>query len=102
MSNQLTRRVRPGVRDVRARSLPISALIRLDLPTFERPTTAISGSVGGGNSSGFAAEITNRALTFINEPSHARRTLGRLACAHGTARTARWSGLARARAADRA
>src|SRR5689334_1808505 len=59
-------RVRPGVREVRASpSWPTSALMRLDLPTFERPTTAISGSVGGGKSAGLAAEVTKRARTFI-------------------------------------
>ena len=35
--------VRPGVREVRASALrPVSALIRLDLPTLERPAKAIS------------------------------------------------------------
>src|SRR5258707_15894809 len=35
--------VRPGVCEVRASALrPVSALIRLDLPTFERPANAIS------------------------------------------------------------
>ena len=37
--------VRPGVLDVRASALrPVSALIRLDLPTFERPASAISAA----------------------------------------------------------
>ncbi len=35
--------VRPGVREMRARFLrPVSALSRLDLPTLERPASAIS------------------------------------------------------------
>src|SRR3954471_20526723 len=44
--------VRPGVLDVRAKALrPVSALIRLDLPTFERPAKAISMPATGGNES---------------------------------------------------
>src|SRR5262245_57611608 len=42
--------VRPGVCDVRASALrPVSALIRLDLPTLERPAKAISWPRIGGN-----------------------------------------------------
>ena len=44
--------VRPGVCEVRASALrPVSALIRLDLPTFERPTKAISTPCIGGSRS---------------------------------------------------
>ena len=39
--------VRPGVLLVLAILLPTSELIRLDLPTLERPTKAISGAPGG-------------------------------------------------------
>src|SRR5919198_349936 len=43
--------VRPGVLLVNAsRFCPTSALIALDLPTFERPAKAISGGPGGGKS----------------------------------------------------
>src|ERR1051326_9343522 len=43
--------VRPGVLLVRASALrPTSALMALDLPTFERPANAISGGPGGGKS----------------------------------------------------
>src|ERR1700732_2840401 len=41
--------VRPGVFEVRASARrPVSALIRLDLPTLERPANAISGALLGG------------------------------------------------------
>src|SRR5580698_249970 len=57
--------VRPGVLLVLAILLPTSALIRLDLPTLERPTKAISGAPGGGNCRGSAAEVTKRVRTFM-------------------------------------
>src|SRR3978361_1427071 len=44
--------VRPGVLEVRANALRlVSALIRLDLPTLERPAKAISTPSGGGSDS---------------------------------------------------
>src|ERR1700704_4148144 len=44
--------VRPGVFEVRANALRlVSALIRLDLPTLERPAKAISTPSGGGSDS---------------------------------------------------
>src|ERR1700704_5499583 len=44
--------VRPGVFEVRASALRmVSALIRLDLPTLERPAKAISTPSGGGSGS---------------------------------------------------
>src|SRR5882724_13260542 len=51
--------VRPGVRDVRASALrPVSALIRLDLPTLERPAKAISvPRMGGRDSNELAAQM---------------------------------------------
>src|SRR3954469_23301236 len=53
--------VRPGVWEVRASALrPVSALIRLDLPTLERPAKAISiPSVDGSACSDEAAERTS-------------------------------------------
>jgi hypothetical protein len=52
--------VRPGVREMRARFLrPVSALIRLDLPTFERPAKAISTPFMTGNEAGEPAAATN-------------------------------------------
>src|SRR4030081_3857424 len=50
--------VRPGVFEVRASALRlVSALIRLDLPTFERPANAISmPAIGGSDSKEAAAD----------------------------------------------
>ncbi len=49
---KLSSRVRPGVTETRARLVrPVSALIRLDLPTLERPAKAISGRPSFGKSS---------------------------------------------------
>src|ERR1043165_562018 len=53
--------VRPGVRDVRARLLrPVRALIRLDLPTLERPAKAISVPLIGGSEAGELAALRKR------------------------------------------
>jgi hypothetical protein len=52
-------RVLPGVELVLAIFSPNRELITLDLPTFERPRNAISGTVGGGNCRGSAADVTN-------------------------------------------
>src|SRR5262249_38559841 len=53
--------VRPGVCEVRARLLrPASALIRLDLPTLERPAKAISISCMGGSAASEPAAATKR------------------------------------------
>src|SRR5215510_2334113 len=51
--------VRPGVCEVRASALrPVSALIRLDLPTLERPANAISiPRIGGKTASEPAAAV---------------------------------------------
>src|SRR5262245_30846160 len=52
--------VRPGVLLVNARRLrPRSALIALDLPTFERPANATSGGPAGGRSPGRPAAARN-------------------------------------------
>src|SRR5579863_8188244 len=49
-SKKISSWVRPGVFDVRASALrPVSALIRLDLPTLERPAKATSTPAIGGN-----------------------------------------------------
>src|SRR6185437_1035091 len=61
--------VRPGVREVRARLLrPVRALIRLDLPTFERPAKAISTPRIAGNDAGVPAAATN-----CHSPANRRR-----------------------------
>ena len=59
-------RVRPGVELVRAIFVPKSELMTLDLPTFERPRNATSGSAGAGNCPTAVAAPTNfeRTLTF--------------------------------------
>src|SRR5215831_14033741 len=61
--------VRPGVLLVLAISAPTRALIRLDLPTLERPKKAISGTLGAGNCFRSAALVTNRARTFTDSIS---------------------------------
>src|ERR1041385_8272974 len=58
--------VRPGVDEVRARPRTESReLIRLDLPTLERPKKAISGFASRGQSASLNALLRNSAL---NEP----------------------------------
>src|SRR5665213_26713 len=53
--------VRPGVREVRAKFLrPVSALIRHDLPTLERPDSAISAPRIGGSDTAELAAATKR------------------------------------------
>src|SRR5271167_1646334 len=53
--------VRPGVLEVRANPLRlVSALIRLDLPTLERPAKANSKPFIAGSEAGDAAAATNR------------------------------------------
>ena len=50
--------VRPGVCEVRASALrPVSALIRLDLPTLERPAKAISSPRIGGSTSNVSGGV---------------------------------------------
>src|SRR5438105_2702613 len=59
-SKKISSWVRPGVWEVRASALrPVSALIRLDLPTLERPAKAISIPAGGGSDSTEAAAQMN-------------------------------------------
>src|SRR5262245_19565352 len=61
--------VRPGVCEVRARALrPVSALIRLDLPTLERPANAISWPRIGGRTGSEPAAATN-----VHSPANSLR-----------------------------
>src|SRR6185369_8080974 len=61
--------VRPGVLEVRAKALrPVRALIRLDLPTFERPAKAISRPATGGKSPTEAQAREN-----VHCPANSRR-----------------------------
>src|SRR5260221_10079955 len=55
-------RVRPGVELTCASFWPSRELIRLDLPTFERPRKANSGGPSGGKNFGSAAEVRNLAM----------------------------------------
>src|SRR5579884_2447475 len=56
-------RVRPGVELTCASFCPSSELIRLDLPTFERPRKANSGGPSAGKNFWSAAEVRNLAMT---------------------------------------
>lgn len=58
-------RVRPGVELVRATFDPISELITLDFPTFDRPRKATSGRVGAGNCAALLTAATNLAKTLM-------------------------------------
>src|SRR5215510_6878291 len=59
--------VRPGVELVRANPfMPNKLLIKLDLPTFERPAKTTSGRMSFGNDSGDWAAAINFALTIFN------------------------------------
>ena len=52
-------RVRPGEDETLAAFSPSNPLIKLDLPTFDRPRKANSGAVAEGNCSGDKAESRN-------------------------------------------
>ena len=55
--------VRPGVRETNAsRVCPVSVLIALDFPAFERPTNATSRPTGGGSVAVCATESSNCAF----------------------------------------
>ena len=59
--------MRPGVELVLANPLtPSRLLIKLDLPTFERPVKTISGRLSFGNDSGDRAAAINFALLIFN------------------------------------
>src|SRR6185503_13659062 len=63
MSKKFSDWVRPGVDEVRARPCTRSReLMRLDLPTFERPRKAISNLESRGQSSSLNALLRNSAL----------------------------------------
>jgi hypothetical protein len=61
--------VRPGVEDVRANPRTANTeLIKLDLPTFDRPRNATSGCESFGQSSSVKALLMNSAfVTFMEE-----------------------------------
>src|SRR5689334_22046445 len=69
-------RVRPGVELTCASFCPNSELIRLDLPTLERPRKANSGGPAAGKCLGSAAEVRNlamRAFIFFRCAPNRRR-----------------------------
>src|SRR5262249_36691001 len=69
ISKKISSWVRPGVCEVRARLLrPVSALIREDLPTLERPAKAISRPAIGGRVS-----IEGEAQTNCQSPANSFR-----------------------------
>src|SRR5215831_18522112 len=70
-------RVRPGVELVRASLVPTSELITLDLPTFDRPRKAISGTEGTGKCATSVAAARNRERTLISKFPTRRRELAR-------------------------
>src|SRR5438105_15403497 len=60
-AKKMSSRVRPGVCEVRASALrPVSALIRLDLPTLERPANATSAPAMAGSASTEPAAAAKR------------------------------------------
>src|SRR6476660_922484 len=68
-SKKISSWVRPGVCEVRASALrPVSALIRLDLPTLERPANATSMPAIGGSVS-----IEGEAQTNFHSPAKSFR-----------------------------
>src|SRR6185312_15896193 len=66
-SKKLIIRVRPGVELVFAILVPSSALMTLDLPTFERPRNATSGKAWAGNCSTDVADVINRERTRTSQ-----------------------------------
>src|SRR5215208_4948578 len=72
--------VRPGVWEVRARALrPVRALIRLDLPTFERPASATSIPSAGGRTGSDPA-----AATKSHRPAKSRRPASTMSAGAGS------------------
>src|SRR5262252_9849938 len=67
ISKKLMLRVRPGVELVRANLVPTRELITLDLPTFERPKKATSGTDGAGKWEASVAAAMNRDKTLITK-----------------------------------
>ena len=79
ISKKLMLRVRPGVELVRASLVPTRELMTLDLPTFERPRKAISGTEGTGKWDMSVAAARNRDRTLISKFAMEVETLARWA-----------------------
>src|SRR5215471_7239944 len=69
MPMKLMLRVRPGEELTCASFCWSRELIRLDLPTFERPRKANSGGPAGGKSFASVAASRNLAITFTSKKS---------------------------------
>src|SRR5215472_11413545 len=69
MPMKLMLRVRPGEELTCASFCWSRELIRLDLPTLERPRKANSGGPAAGKSCGLVAAIRNLAMGFISKKS---------------------------------
>src|SRR5215470_7786540 len=67
MPMKLMLRVRPGAALTCASFRPSRELIRLDLPTLERPRKANSGGPSAGNTAGSAADVMNLAKSGFKE-----------------------------------
>src|SRR5215471_1113276 len=77
ISKKLMLRVRPGVELVRASFVPTNELMTLDLPTFDRPRKATSGTEGDGKCVTSVAAARNRARTLILKFAMPRWNLAR-------------------------
>jgi len=60
----------PGAALVRAILRPTSALIKLDLPTFDRPTQASSRNCSFGKPAASMALTMNSAITYLPRSPH--------------------------------
>src|SRR5206468_1047189 len=94
-SKKISSWVRPGVCEVRASALrPVSALIRLDLPTLERPANATSKPAIGGSVS-----IEGEAQTNFHSPAKSFRpasiSFASMSVVMRRSRSASWPGLSR-------
>src|SRR5579883_2561224 len=65
-------RVFPGVLLVFAMRFPVSELSRVDFPTFDRPTNAISGSVSCGSFLNSCMLVTNVAEVIFIQFNYAK------------------------------
>src|SRR5579872_6630351 len=75
ISKKLMLRVRPGVELVRASLVPTRELMTLDLPTFDRPKNATSGSEGAGKWETSVAAARKLDKTLMLKFATARATL---------------------------
>src|SRR5215469_722391 len=88
VSKKISSWVRPGVCEVRASALrPVSALIRLDLPTFERPANAISAPIMAGSAATEpAAKLKRQSAANSRRPASISSAVKSGAAIAGTSR----------------